>query len=62
VLNAAANALFLVTGADKAQHVKQILERAKGAEALPASRVRPSHGQLEWMIDRAAASQLTAAK
>jgi 6-phosphogluconolactonase len=62
VLNAAANVLFLVSGADKAERVQQILERAPGADALPASRVRPSRGQLEWMIDRAAASQLTAAK
>lgn len=58
VLNAAANSLFLVTGADKAERVKQVFERTPGADALPASRIRPTHGNLEWMVDAAAASQL----
>jgi 6-phosphogluconolactonase len=61
VLNAASNVLFLVSGADKAARVKQVLERTPGADALPASRIQPVRGQLEWMLDRAAASQLTAA-
>lgn len=60
VLNAAANILFLVAGADKAERVKQVLEHAPGSEALPASRIRPTHGHLEWMIDAAAASRLEA--
>jgi 6-phosphogluconolactonase len=60
VLNAAANVLFLVTGADKAERVKQVLEHASGAGsgALPASKVSPTHGQVEWMLDSAAASRL----
>jgi 6-phosphogluconolactonase len=58
ILNAASNSLFLVTGADKAERVKQVLEHTPGSEALPASRIRPTHGQLEWMIDAAAASRL----
>ena len=58
VLNAAANVLFLVAGADKAERVKQVLEPTASSDALPAGRIRPAHGQLEWMIDAAAASRL----
>jgi 6-phosphogluconolactonase len=58
VLNAAANVLFLVAGADKAERVKQVLEHMPGSDALPASKVSPTHGQVEWMLDSAAASRL----
>jgi 6-phosphogluconolactonase len=61
VLNAAASAVFLVSGAEKAERVRQVLEHGPGADALPASRIKPVRGQLEWMLDSAAASQLTAA-
>jgi 6-phosphogluconolactonase len=65
VLNAALNVLFLVSGTDKAERVQQVLERGEPptrSDALPASRVRPRRGQLDWMLDRAAASRLRAAK
>jgi 6-phosphogluconolactonase len=61
ILNRASNLLFLVTGADKAERVKQVLEHTPGSEALPASRIRPTDGQLEWMIDAAAGSRLETA-
>jgi 6-phosphogluconolactonase len=62
ILNAATNVLFLVTGADKAERVKQVLEHTPGSEALPAARIRPTSGLLEWMLDTAAASRLESAE
>lgn len=57
VFNAAARAVFLVTGAEKAKVVKAVLvERAM----LPAAMVRPEDGELVWLLDRAAASLLPA--
>lgn len=60
LLNNAARIVFLVAGADKADRVKEVLEQAPGSEALPASRIRPTQGQLEWLLDSAAASKLEA--
>jgi len=55
VLNAAARVLFLVTGAEKAKILRKVLdERA----ALPATMVRPTDGELIWLVDRPAASLL----
>src|SRR5213593_296194 len=58
VLNAAARVVFLVAGAEKAKVVKAVLgERA----TLPAAMVRPADGELVWLLDRAAAAQLSPA-
>jgi len=58
VFNAAARVVFLVAGAEKAKVVKAVLgERA----TLPAAMVRPADGELVWLIDRAAAVQLSPA-
>jgi 6-phosphogluconolactonase len=57
VLCAARAAVFLVSGAEKAARVAEVLEGAGGA--LPAGRVRPSAGgDLVWLIDAPAAAQL----
>jgi len=57
VLNNAANVLFMATGEEKALVVKDILENP--ASTLPAAQVRPASGRLLWLLDRAAASQLS---
>jgi 6-phosphogluconolactonase len=48
VINAARHVLFLVSGAAKAP----ALARAGAGEALPASLVQPSQGQLIWLVDQ----------
>jgi 6-phosphogluconolactonase len=52
---------FLVTGAKKAPAVRQVLGPPReGAPIvpLPAARVRPLYGELEWVLDREAARLL----
>ena len=56
-LNNAATVIFLATGKEKAPVVKDILENP--ASTLPAAQVRPANGRVLWLVDRAAASQLT---
>lgn len=58
LINAARVALFLVAGADKAVAVQQVLQGAPEQARLPAQGVRPTHGELIWMIDAAAAGAL----
>ena len=58
VLNRAAEVMFLVSGADKADMVRQVLE-GKNTPPLPSQRVQPSDGKLLWMLDEAAAAKLT---
>ncbi|HEX5544184.1 MAG TPA: 6-phosphogluconolactonase [Nitrospira sp.] len=60
VLNHAAVVLFLVTGSGKAKMVRRIIEPESEADrSLPAARIAPESGRLVWMLDRAAAQQLT---
>jgi 6-phosphogluconolactonase len=58
VLNNAAGVIFLVSGEDKALALKAVLEGHDEPEQLPAQLIRPSHGRLLWLVDRAAASLL----
>ncbi len=60
VLNAAASVLFLVSGADKAQRLKQVLALlpAQSSPALPAQCVRPGGEPPDWLVDAAAGALL----
>jgi 6-phosphogluconolactonase len=61
VLNAARCVAFLVSGADKAAVVREVLEGNAPAEKYPSRLVQPGEGKLIWFVDRAAASELSAA-
>jgi 6-phosphogluconolactonase len=56
VINSARHVFLLVTGSDKAGIVQAVLEGP--AQQLPAQRVAPGTGELVWLLDAAAASQL----
>ena len=53
LINNAATVLFLVSGAEKAEIVKDVLE---GENKYPAQAVKPTQGELIWMLDKEAAS------
>ncbi len=58
VFNNASCILFLVSGAEKAERLKTVVE-SEGRDALyPAQLVRPKKGELYWYVDRAAAAAL----
>ena len=56
LLNNGATVVFLVSGAEKAQIVKEVFE---GENKYPAQAVKPTHGELIWMLDREAAAYLS---
>lgn len=58
VINSAAVVVFLVAGADKAEPLAAVLEGPRRPDDLPAQLIAPAHGELLWLVDRAAAAQL----
>ncbi len=59
VLNNAGVVIFLVSGEDKAETLREVLEEQKQADLLPSQLIEPTRGKLLWLVDRAAASKLT---
>lgn len=55
LLNNGASIVFLVSGAEKAEIVKAVLQ---GEYKYPAQAVKPTQGELIWMLDKDAASKL----
>jgi 6-phosphogluconolactonase len=55
LLNNGASVVFLVSGAEKATIVKEVLQ---GPEKYPAQAVKPTNGELLWMLDEDAASDI----
>ncbi len=58
LLNAAVHVLFLVTGAEKQDAVKAVLEGDYQPDEYPAQIVQPTKGEVTWMLDKAAANKL----
>lgn len=60
VLNAGAVVAFIVGNADKAGITAKVLEStpANPEDLLPAQRVKPTQGQLLWLLDMASAGEL----
>lgn len=61
VFNRAACALFLVSGEEKAEALRNVLEGDLQPDRFPAQGVRPESGDLVWLVDRAAARLLRSA-
>lgn len=58
LINAARHVVVIVTGAMKAEAVRNALYPLPNSAALPASLVRPANGDLTWMLDEDAAALL----
>ena len=59
VLNNADTIVVLVSGKAKAEILQRILEGEYQPDLLPSQLIRPNHGRLLWLVDRAAAGRLT---
>jgi 6-phosphogluconolactonase len=58
VFNDARKLLFLVSGPGKAATLSHVLGSNSMPERLPAQRIQPTEGQVIWLVDETAASQL----
>jgi len=59
VLNNAAVVAFLVSGADKAATLKEVLEGNQPGERFPSKLIQPVNGKLMWLLDEEAAGALS---
>ncbi len=57
--NAAREVLFLVAGSSKATAVRATLEGPRDPERWPAQTIAPVDGRVTWLLDRAAAAELS---
>jgi 6-phosphogluconolactonase len=57
-INHAANIIFLVAGASKAERLHEVLRGARDPLRLPAQLIQPVAGSLIWLADKAAAARL----
>ena len=62
IVNQARTVVFLVSGGSKASVVRQVLEGPQPGGLFPAQLIRPEQGRLIWLLDRAAAAELTVSK
>ncbi len=58
VLNNAASVIFLVSGKEKAETLREVLQGEFQPHRFPAQIIRPKNGRLLWLVDRAAARRL----
>jgi 6-phosphogluconolactonase len=54
-INKAANVMILVSGADKAARLHEVLEGPREPERLPIQMIQPETGTVTWMLDVGAA-------
>jgi len=58
IVNKASAIIFLVTGAEKAKALHDVLEKSFEPKKYPAQLIKPSNGELYWFVDETAAEQL----
>ena len=59
VINNAANIIFLVSGANKAEILCEVLEGEFQPEKFPSQKVNPGNGDIYWLIEANASQKLS---
>lgn len=59
LINQACRIAFLVYGKGKAEAVHHVIEDKQDMNNFPAQLIKPEKGELQWFLDKAAASKLT---
>jgi 6-phosphogluconolactonase len=58
VINAAYRVMFLIAGKKKAQVLAEVMEGPKQPDEYPSQMITPTHGELIWLLDKAASAKL----
>lgn len=57
-INHAAHIVFMITGAAKAERLREVIRGPRDPERLPSQMIRAVDGSLTWLLDKAAARLL----
>ena len=60
IVNRADHIVFMISGAEKAHAVHEVLEGEKNPDRFPSQQILPTRGELHFFMDEAAAAQLSA--
>lgn len=60
ILNNAGQIIFLIAGSDKAEALREVLQGSYQPHLYPAQLIRPTAGQLLWLVEKTAARLLPA--
>lgn len=58
VVNRAHKVAFLTFGANKSNALYEVLKGARNVDQYPSQIIQPTHGELHWFVDEAAAARL----
>jgi 6-phosphogluconolactonase len=58
IVNRAKCVLFLVAGPKKAAPLKEVLEGEYNPDVYPSQQIKPTDGELIWLVDEKAAADL----
>lgn len=59
ILNNARHIIFMVSGSSKARVLSEIIEHPDKRRRYPAGLIQPTHGDVQWLVDREATVHLT---
>ncbi|MDL1894939.1 6-phosphogluconolactonase [Anaerolineae bacterium CFX7] len=60
MINAAHHIAFMVEGAGKTEMLWRVLRGPYNPDELPSQLIQPTHGELHWLVDAAAAAKVNA--
>ena len=61
IVNRASDIAFMVSGSDKADILKEVIEGSNTHPVLPAQLIKPENNELHWFLDKDSAKKLTKA-
>ena len=57
-INNADNILFMVSGEEKAEAIREVLKGESNFEKFPSQKIKPAKGKITWLLDQGASSSI----
>lgn len=59
LINRAKGVIFLISGSDKSQALREVIEGSQSPDLYPSKLIHPTSGRFVWLVDQAAAAALS---